>query len=734
MAELKHILRIHDTEVNLLAELKDKQIAWVSDLNKIMWRNGSNYYYFDPSKVFDGATYTDLEQWVQDSANNVPMKQQDAGSGTIVGRTHFNPATQTEFNDALVDGGFIAEIHLNSASYNVDFSTYNATGKKTFTGQLLTMPITSNQTWANGAETFFTGLTKKSDGGGGFVFPSLSIQPNAGSYTITNNGGPVYVRALEITEDITIAGTENIIYETLIDNGFTISGSVEQQNWYSNLDYVDLFNDQDVEGVKNFVDGVETPNVDFDSNVSAGGSGNLVELKYQNTISGDTSRVYADGLTSGVSSNGGGASSSVSFSSSTGEGYTQIINSGAGGSSEEARISARSGASGFIDLKAPKLNLEIGSYTGTPTMLLAINASGDVVNGGSPSSLGQVDSVTSTDSNVVVDNIDPANPTLSAPNMAKTNVDNNFSAIQTFQEKIHLNSAPNVTPTAGDIDFDGTNVNIRSGHKVFGEISSTDSIHLLANTKGVHGTSGSGYRYFSGGNNETVGGNMLVYGDTQGGRLRVGTSTKALWDSVKFQIAEELDLQSVTDVTTNPSNFPVLVIDGDRVKKANFPSGGGGATKLKYQSSTNIANLSAESVVTADTYFATKFIPEADIDVNNFDCFITSGHNTGDIFWGIYNEAGTTLLAEVELSSGSQSDGLNTSPALSSTLSLTGGTTYWIALATNSAGSMSMGNTTGFADSELSKSAYVSFNMSAMPSSIAGGTASSTRFYNAVRN
>ena len=129
-----------------------------------------------------------------------------------------------------------------------------------------------------------------------------------------------------------------------------------------------------------------------------------------------------------------------------------------------------------------------------------------------------------------------------------------------------------------------------------------------------------------------------------------------------------------------------------------------------------------------------KFIPEADIDVNSFDCLITSGHNTGDIFWGIYDEAGTTLLGEASLLNGSQVDGLNTSGATASTIALTGGSVYWIAIATNSQGSMSMGNTSGFADNTLCRSAYVSYLMSSMPSSISGGTPNSTRFFIGARN
>lgn len=47
MATPKHILRIHDTEANLFANLKDTQIAFATDTNRIIWREGSSFWTFD---------------------------------------------------------------------------------------------------------------------------------------------------------------------------------------------------------------------------------------------------------------------------------------------------------------------------------------------------------------------------------------------------------------------------------------------------------------------------------------------------------------------------------------------------------------------------------------------------------------------------------------------------------------------------------------------------------------
>ena len=56
----KHILRIHETEADLLAELKDKQIAWATDINEAIWRNGNNFYYIEASKYWDGSEFVTI--------------------------------------------------------------------------------------------------------------------------------------------------------------------------------------------------------------------------------------------------------------------------------------------------------------------------------------------------------------------------------------------------------------------------------------------------------------------------------------------------------------------------------------------------------------------------------------------------------------------------------------------------------------------------------------------------
>ncbi len=56
----KHILRIHETESDLLSELKDKQIAWATDINEAIWRNGNNFYYIEASKYWNGSEFIEI--------------------------------------------------------------------------------------------------------------------------------------------------------------------------------------------------------------------------------------------------------------------------------------------------------------------------------------------------------------------------------------------------------------------------------------------------------------------------------------------------------------------------------------------------------------------------------------------------------------------------------------------------------------------------------------------------
>lgn len=57
MSTPKHILRIKDTQANLFANLKDNQIAFATDTNRIIWREGSDFWTFDAGLKWNGTNF-----------------------------------------------------------------------------------------------------------------------------------------------------------------------------------------------------------------------------------------------------------------------------------------------------------------------------------------------------------------------------------------------------------------------------------------------------------------------------------------------------------------------------------------------------------------------------------------------------------------------------------------------------------------------------------------------------
>ena len=75
----KHILRIHDTQANLLATLKDKQIAWATDSEEMIWRNGNNFHFLGSGKYWDGTKF------VFDNVDFGKVTLFDRTAGSILG-------------------------------------------------------------------------------------------------------------------------------------------------------------------------------------------------------------------------------------------------------------------------------------------------------------------------------------------------------------------------------------------------------------------------------------------------------------------------------------------------------------------------------------------------------------------------------------------------------------------------------------------------------------------------
>ena len=142
-----------------------------------------------------------------------------------------------------------------------------------------------------------------------------------------------------------------------------------------------------------------------------------------------------------------------------------------------------------------------------------------------------------------------------------------------------------------------------------------------------------------------------------------------------------------------------------------------------------MANISSGSALSG-SYFATKFVPEGDIDVNYFTYYVTSASGGSTVYCGLYNSAGTTLLGEA--SGSGATAGYTTTSATSSTISLTGGEEYWLVVL-EGAGSVNLGSATAYSNANLNRSAFVSTTPTGMPSSISAGTATTTRFYIGVK-
>ena len=159
-------------------------------------------------------------------------------------------------------------------------------------------------------------------------------------------------------------------------------------------------------------------------------------------------------------------------------------------------------------------------------------------------------------------------------------------------------------------------------------------------------------------------------------------------------------------------------------------SGGGGSTKASYQSTTNVANISGGSALSGSG-FSTLVVPECDIDVNKFTYYVTSASAGSTCYFGIYDQAGTTLLGEA--SGSGATAGYQESNATASTISLTGGTPYRFAVL-EGGGAVNLGSNTAYADSNLNSSGFVSGSPTGMPASISGFSASTTRFYIGVKN
>ena len=302
---------------------------------------------------------------------------------------------------------------------------------------------------------------------------------------------------------------------------------------------------------------------------------------------------------------------------------------------------------------------------------------------------GQVDSVTSSDSNVVVDNTDPANPSVSAPNMAKTNVDNNFSEDQTFQKGIDFTTellGPSWSNTAGfkrytqylvdanqnlmmaTRDASGTingvayyieesgNFTTYRTHNIREKLSLTnfanltpadhdfwaengvnnlyDTLALPKANSGIEGSTRSGTDYLYIAQGSGVGGSaganvmLRMAGSTPYGQLRINGGTNVNWWDTYTQMVKEVRLDTATDVGSSTASMKMVVqdpTDFNKLKVADIPSGGGGATDLDGLSDVTIFSPQGGDILTYNGFGTWLNVPGSALIPTNLKAVATLG-------------------------------------------------------------------------------------------------------------
>jgi len=113
--------------------------------------------------------------------------------------------------------------------------------------------------------------------------------------------------------------------------------------------------------------------------------------------------------------------------------------------------------------------------------------------------------------------------------------------------KIGLNSYTNASPTTGDIWLDSISGNLT----LKGDAELTDNVILSrASSTTISRDETSGFVSLAGGTSASKGAEVLLYGSTSGtvvGRLRINSSTQALYDANQFQIWKKLNLKSAAN-------------------------------------------------------------------------------------------------------------------------------------------------------------------------------------------
>ena len=185
----KHILRIHDTQANLIAELKDKQIAWATDINEAIWRNGTNFHFLSSGKYWDGT------QFVFDNIDAGKVSLFDRTAGTILGELDADAGTFT--------------INFAGSPIVIDATTINFSGdltantfissSATFQGDSANVSLTNNTL----VGVTFYGATQELNSTGGVLRLGNSLMPIEQQFLKATDKGAVYTGLKMLAKDTT---------------------------------------------------------------------------------------------------------------------------------------------------------------------------------------------------------------------------------------------------------------------------------------------------------------------------------------------------------------------------------------------------------------------------------------------------------------------------------------------------------------------------------------------------
>lgn len=165
----------------------------------------------------------------QNLSSDSPLEPINSAVGVRTQLTYHDPQTQTEL-DNLLNRNDAFEIWRSDSSFlDLNLASSSIIVPKKFRGDAIEIEFAGAEVWDIGAPIYFMG-----EGYPGTIQPKASLRLTRPGGTLTNiqlDGSPIYARTLELECDINVTGISSLYYERLIDNGFSLTGMVEQTSW-----------------------------------------------------------------------------------------------------------------------------------------------------------------------------------------------------------------------------------------------------------------------------------------------------------------------------------------------------------------------------------------------------------------------------------------------------------------------------------------------------------------------